>query len=241
MSFYLWNPATRISQKLPKLGSGSVFAKFGFGWDESSDAYKVFAVLSECNQSKRIGRVYSSETNSWKTVEHGILVLFGMSGHFLRGKIHWATYHKNGIESFDLEREEFGKIELPFTPEVHYSHLWLGEIRGCLCLMGDDRKHLSLDVWVMQEYGVKESWLKMVTFSLVTCERTIYALNPFVLEGLNGEIVLIYGDTSLVYSPKLDKVFPPSKNTIGFSEARVYVESLVSPRRILGLCDTHSV
>lgn len=239
-SFYLWNPSTRISQKLPDQGPGTVFEKFGFGWDESSGAYKVFAVLSDCDRSKKIGRLYSSETNSWKSVEHGILFVFGVSGQFSQGRIHWATFYRNRIESFDLATEKFGKIELPFTLAVHYS-LWLGEIRGCLCLMGDDHKHLCLDVWVMNEYGVKDSWLKMVSFSLAMCERTIYALNPLLVEGLNGEIFLIYGDSSLVYCPKLDKVYPASKNTMSFTAARVYVESLVSPRRILGLCDTHSI
>lgn len=235
LSFFLWNPAIRVSIELPPMLRYELdrkIPKCGFGWDERSGAYKVFALMSNYhNFNERIGGVYSSKTNSWRRVPHGSLALFSPISQFLHGKFHWAFYDKHEIECMDLESEEFGTIELP-SDAMCRSQSWLGEIGGCLSILFDYKSYL--DVWVM-----KESWLKLATLPLavgVSLRRT-YAFTPLFGGCLNGEIFIIYGDAFMVYSPKYG-VRTTSCNIISFYEAHVYVESLVSPRTILGHYDT---
>ncbi|KAL6542643.1 hypothetical protein OROMI_024245 [Orobanche minor] len=130
--FSLWNPAIRVRIELPDNGGGYI-GKCGFGWDELTGAYKVLAVLSECNLTKR------------------------MVGVFLRGNLHWVDMCHPQIECFDLEREEFGRIGLPLETDakVPFHFPVLGEIGKSLSILIDWEKRL--EVWVMKEYGVKDS------------------------------------------------------------------------------------
>ncbi|KAL8551558.1 hypothetical protein ACS0TY_000594 [Phlomoides rotata] len=64
--FILWNPSTRIARNLPDVGVGENlvgddFTRYGFGYDESSDDYKVFVIIIlSCspNVYRAISRLY---------------------------------------------------------------------------------------------------------------------------------------------------------------------------------------
>ncbi|XP_057802833.1 F-box protein At1g52495-like [Salvia miltiorrhiza] len=208
----LWNPATRISIELPKLDLEII--KYGFGWDEQSDAYKVFAVLCSHVENEWIGNVYSSKTNSWKTVEHGSLDLDYEDGDYLCGKIHWVA-SENYIESFDLKSEMFGMIELPVKPEVGVRP-WLESLLeeeeergGRLRVVYEYTDNGTRIVWEIKKYGVKESWVK------------VSVGGPFPSYNASTSLLWEFDDEGVL------EIFP--SEIVGCDQTSFYIESLVPP------------
>ncbi|XP_041997339.1 F-box/kelch-repeat protein At3g23880-like [Salvia splendens] len=161
--FFLWNPTTRISIQLTKPDCElECIVKSGFGWDPQSDAYKVFAVLSK--KKTRMSKIYSSKTNSWKTVEqHGSLDLVDVDGEFSCGRICWLE--RNGwIETFDLRSEVFGRIELHWK-QMAGDHLWLKSwIQYDLCVVYYDSDKKMKKVWLLLPlHGEKQAWFELDT------------------------------------------------------------------------------
>lgn len=114
----------------------------------------------EGDHDGRIARIYSSETNSWREVEHGSESLKGKFGVFARGRIYWLT--KSGhIEYIDLRNEVFGKTMIDqlckFKPGDDVC-MWLWERRGSLCIVCDTNKHTKRIVWVMNKE--KKNWVE---------------------------------------------------------------------------------
>jgi F-box interacting protein len=142
---------------------------YGFGFDPVSDNYKVVVVLPVFDD---ISGYYKSElkvhtlgTDSWKSVS--VFSFDGdcieLSGEYVNGTINWLVsmdINKGqcSIASFDLGNECYQEVLLPDYFEVNaYTHLSV--FRDCLCLIYGE------DVWVMKEYGNKESWTKLFTIS----------------------------------------------------------------------------
>ncbi|XP_057802849.1 F-box/kelch-repeat protein At3g06240-like [Salvia miltiorrhiza] len=226
--FQLWNPSTRISKKLPKISNADFIDRLEFGWVESIDEYKVFVIVHDYNSS--VGKVYSSKTKSWKTIELcDDLVRCWPGGVFAGGKL----YLKNGLEKvinfLDLKSEVFGRIELPFDQEKYGK---VGVLGGFLCVLCFNDEIGGYRVWVM-----KESWEKVVTLS-----HLLELLQPPLVKGLNGDILVNCGSILGVYDCR-DNVFrdlsycscyqvtgiSSHEDCVGLFSHDVYVESLVSP------------
>ncbi|KAL6507232.1 hypothetical protein OROGR_023441 [Orobanche gracilis] len=245
--FSLWNPAIRVRIELPDNGCRYT-EKCGFGWDESTGAYKVFAVLSKYSHTKKIGKIFSSNTQSWRTIPRGSPSVHSVVGVFVHGNLHWVDWCHPQIECFDLEREEFGRIGLPLENAFHFPVL--GEIGKSLSILIDWEERL--EVWVMKEYGVKDSWFKLLMFPphISVSKPRAYPFHPFFGEGFNGDIFMIYRffrvftedpngeilacdeENLTIYSPK-DDAFSICRKYVKFTRPCLYVESLVSPKRIL--------
>ncbi|XP_057803093.1 F-box/kelch-repeat protein At3g23880-like [Salvia miltiorrhiza] len=228
-SFFLWNPATGISNKLSEIvmengdRTSSVY-KYGFGWDESSGAYKVFAVFAS-RLDESMCKVYSSKTNSWKIVEDWEDDNVCGAGQFASGKLHWHYYEGTGgmnIVTFDLKSEKFGKMEVPCPCD---SRVWLGVLEGRLCVFSYN-KRTHFDAWVMKE----DSWVKVMAV-LVYEPYQSYLLFPTVFKCLEVKIGLIRGSVKWVQNLNLVKEDVLSLFDIITSSlaANIYVESLVSP------------
>ncbi|KAL0457384.1 UNVERIFIED_CONTAM: F-box protein CPR1 [Sesamum latifolium] len=148
----------------------------GFGYDSSSDDYKV-VTLSSCQRVTFVD-VYSVKRGVWKRV--GISpyshvfphlsswVTFRKSicpGTFVNGAIHWLVPGREPgspsvIAAFNLANEVF--VEIPAPSGVDMLNILLNKLvvrGGCLCLLYT-REHGQTDVWTMEEYGLKESWTK---------------------------------------------------------------------------------
>ncbi|XP_057803057.1 F-box/kelch-repeat protein At3g23880-like [Salvia miltiorrhiza] len=222
---YLWNPSTRTSKKLPEISSPGNVRNYGFGWVESSDEYKVFVVVENFHiyNSKRVVKVYSSKTKSWKTIElSGYLRLSWGGGVFAGGKLYWRNsinLYKEEINSLDLKSEVFGRIELPFDHEFCRKWYWfVGVLGGLLCVLC----HIEFNSNVVRVWVMKESWKRVATFA-----HLVELLQPApLLVGRKGQILLNCGSTLLVYDCG-DNVFR-RRDEVCY-QSRVYVESLVSP------------
>ncbi|KAL0340793.1 UNVERIFIED_CONTAM: F-box protein CPR1 [Sesamum radiatum] len=214
---------------------GFVHYKYGFGFDECNDDYKVLGIFSGfCTAGRYETRVkvYSLRANSWKRIlvfKDGLP--FDDTGKFVSGKLHWGRRvgfnSRWEIVSFDLGSEVCGKVEQPRYIEGGFSPS-LGVLGGCLCVLCDFPK-TSVDVWILRDYGKRDSWDKLVTVPYDLGDPWKGPYSTPLCRGAKGEILLVYGSSFIVYDPK-DNAFhrPKITNFDTFLEADVYVESLVS-------------
>jgi F-box interacting protein len=143
---------------------------YGFGYDPISDNYKVVVVFDLTITNgfrKNEVKVHTLGTDSWRSVSEFPFAIedVQLSGQYASGTINWfvSTDIKQSrcfIASFDLGNESYQKVLLPDdSGEVDENTLCLSVFRDCLCMIYGE------DVWVMKEYGNKESWTKLFTIS----------------------------------------------------------------------------
>ncbi|XP_024156215.1 F-box/kelch-repeat protein At3g06240 [Rosa chinensis] len=179
-NLYIWNPSTRFSRKIPHLPEGDLFYFY---------------------------KVYSLREKIWKVVEVPPSHSWSSPvGTYSNGAIHWVNYctpenSERVIYAFDLANEEFGKVALPDSFQNGYdmngrtirTQVHLG---GCLCV-SSDADHGLIEFWVMTEYGVPESWVKLFQFEVRDLRKvsahSYYGCSPiFVTEG--GTVLMKFSD-----------------------------------------------
>ena len=91
----------------------------GFGYDSSTNDYKVVRVITNSRCGKPIRdveqkvEIYTLKTNSWKTIQGGIpygnVSIGAVQGIHVNGSIYWVV---TDVDSVD--EEEFGNLILAF-------------------------------------------------------------------------------------------------------------------------------
>ncbi|KAL0414712.1 UNVERIFIED_CONTAM: F-box protein CPR1 [Sesamum radiatum] len=218
---FLVNPITLQMVKVPKsplaLKRKESFSMHGFGYDSSSDDYKVVTLsYYDTNNQHRSNDtfvdVYSVKRGVWKRVDsspydHVVPPLPHWAmyektlcpGVFLNGAIHWlARSRKPGfpsvISAFNLAQEVFVEIPAPGGVDVQMFVLHkLAVLGGCLCLI-DARENGRMDVWTMKEYGLRESWTKLS----IDCEWEF--VKPLCLIGDEEVVLVTHFDKLIVYN-----------------------------------------
>lgn len=126
----------------------------------------------------------------------------------LHGALHWLPEGFDGsqcIQSFNFETEQFRPLPLPSEDRLKYyskhdclrSGVW--ESRCLLfCVFGVDEE--KFDMWVMKDYGVQESWTKILVIENLYVTDFRYSLDqrhdvyePLMFLG-DGEILMMYND-----------------------------------------------
>ncbi|EOY12848.1 F-box and associated interaction domains-containing protein, putative isoform 1 [Theobroma cacao] len=180
----LWNPSIQKYITLPKPGvtclSGRAYnSTLGFGFDSRTNDYKLLNVVSMSvgEEAETLTEVYlfSLDGNSWKRVT-AISPKYGIEGHefsaFVNGAVHWLGYQRgkdggfrNMVLGFDISTEKFNVIRLPESL-VDLCPMDLSimkyEESSIAVLKRDWEDGEQLDMWVMKEYGVNESWTKVL-------------------------------------------------------------------------------
>lgn len=239
---FLWNPSTRISKKLAdpgiKVRRGYLIV-YGFGYDESTDDYKVVGIFCTFHSEYLFEtevKVYSSRTDFWRRIgDFPSGVPLDESGKFVNGAIHWAASRNTGsnlsfswlIVSLDLANETYGEVAQPSYGEGEFD-LSLGVLGGCLCVLSNFHGYRT-DVWMMKEYGVRESWTKLTSIPyLIEISKHEYPVLLYLSK--NGEILLEFGSHIVLYDPQSRSFKNPGiRNFDACLEANTYLESLVSP------------
>lgn len=233
---FLWNPSNRKYKKLPDPTSTMWFEQwriYGFGDDEFHDDYKLVGGFCSDDKSGLGGlKIYSLNSDSWGSVDdRQSQDEIDVSGKFVKGKLHWPTatvdhliinYKDWNIISFDLANEKWGEVEHPCYRE--------GDIALILGVLGSDHSVFCdyssshVDVWVMKEYGVRESWTKMFTI------KYGHALSRPSFISNKGEILVVFISASVICNPK-DASLRYSKaiNFYDYPKVALYAESLVCP------------
>lgn len=235
----LWNPSIRVSKKSPPLGNNwrpGCFTVFGLGYDHVNEDYKVVAVFRDPNEffSESNVKVYSMATNSWRKIQdfpYGFS-LYQNSGKFVSGTLNWAANYSSFwvIVSLDLQKETYREVLPPNYEKEECSIPTLGVLKGCLCMNYDYRK-TDFVVWLMKDYGVRESWVKLVTIPYLPNPEDFSYSGPFCISE-NGELLLMFEFDLILYNPRDHSFkFPKIESGKGWFDAEVYVETLVSPMK----------
>ncbi|KAK7311058.1 hypothetical protein RJT34_08943 [Clitoria ternatea] len=259
-----WNPATRLrSQKSPILEGHRLakhaYAKFGFGYDHSTDIYKVVAMILDERKERRVRemRVHCMGYNCWRKVSTcpDFPFLNGTTcndGQFVSSTVNWLAVRElsngNGshthtrnelvIFSFDLSKEEYRYLLLPEgLSQVPSAEPNLAVLRGCLCIsLHDQNMNLNKPhfvVWQMSEFGDEKSWTRLVNLSYghFRFEPFPYPPSPmFIFE--NGDTLLLKheGDSEVIlYNEKNCTIRRAKTLYNAWFDSRCYAQSLVLP------------
>ncbi|PRQ40665.1 putative F-box associated interaction domain-containing protein [Rosa chinensis] len=108
---------------------------------------------------------------------------------YLNGFLHCFDHQSYSIHAFNIESERFQEFQVSALRESSshcFDRLGLGVLEGCLSLTDFKKNDRDVEgVWVMKDYGVKESWTKEFEIR-ESCEqqRTLEILSGFLFENL---------------------------------------------------------
>ncbi|PIA42329.1 hypothetical protein AQUCO_02000048v1 [Aquilegia coerulea] len=219
-STYIHNPVTQECIMLPDSNSYQEYAytytynstfyfspyvyNLGFGFDYSSNVFKVLQVLYACyglRYSEPVkAQVCTLGSNSWRILENFPRVtFFDSTPALINGSLHWLSYEH--ILSFDLGSENFGFVELPPITLSRGSRpsntFRLVALDGCLSI-ADSSSNEDVDLWIMKDYNVKESWIKLIIKRRYVEDGVLFRKVVPISFWRKGELLLLYGSKILV-------------------------------------------
>ncbi|XP_021840671.2 F-box protein CPR1-like [Spinacia oleracea] len=180
----LLNPLTKVYHQINLESCIGIkwYSTFGIGYDDLNDEYKVIS-MNDWVPYKVY--VYSLRDGYWKTKlflgnsnqqsdlkfreGSGVLIpSLTTNGAAVVG-CHLLHYiqeipFKRRIICFDVCKEKWSEVPLPQLEDERDRINDIGILDGCLCFVKVDRVNQRVGVlWVMKEYGVKESWIPVIS------------------------------------------------------------------------------
>ncbi|XP_057425815.1 uncharacterized protein LOC130719197 [Lotus japonicus] len=139
------------------------------------------------------------------------------------------------IVSFDLGKEKYAQLSLPYCPrrrdELNDFVPILGVLRGCLCISQNSKETHNFMLWQMKEFGVYESWILL--FNIIVDEKILHLPCLAMCMSENDDALLFAksGASQAVLYHRRAKKLEGTKivNNIVGSDVKNYIESLVSP------------
>ncbi|OMO82173.1 hypothetical protein COLO4_23193 [Corchorus olitorius] len=207
---YVCNPVLGefITIKVPE-GDNRKSVAFCFGFSAKTNQYKVLQTFY-VNGAGPKAEVYTVGTRSWRSLGNAPISIQDQRPCFdayLHGAFHWVMYSDDGnskdqIVCFDFEKEMFREVPFFQFPcgRSRVTTLKLGVLEDCLCVCGyPDYDSNHFEIWVMKDYGVKESWsmqfrIKHKDLSGASESDWLY---PLILLK-NGRMLMSYGDDRVV-------------------------------------------
>ncbi|MBA0708444.1 hypothetical protein Golax_023565 [Gossypium laxum] len=206
----LWNPSTRKYQVLPSTEiefqsppircSSSTY--YGFGYDPVSDDYKLVRIVQLHGKNDEYfhseAKVYSLRSNCWRRIKdvcfyHKFSREFGFLAN---NALHWMVFktpqsRNQELVGFDLGSEEFRFLELPECSLDKVLWFHINAVGGDICLTSTYREtdNVVVDLWIMKEYGVKQSWFKLISWKephFLPCSTVTL---PLALSKDGGEVL----------------------------------------------------
>lgn len=243
-SLVVFNPTTTKFVELPESGYEMVNKlleidiMYGFGYDASTDDYKVVTIsYFRYNFMRRpdnmFVHIYSLRNNTWKCgIDSPYDHSHGRSLHgvFVNGFLHWIANKGSNrvpvIVAFNLADETFGEVPLPNLD----CHVDIMSKSSCKLVAFGEKLGLFMEdsVWLMNEYGVRESWSEILIHGLheiPMIERKIFYEDGKLLLVSSG-LIWIYD----VEEGSFCRTIDISRNVTGLKVKGGYVESLVSPK-----------
>ncbi|XP_016649789.1 PREDICTED: uncharacterized protein LOC103333053 [Prunus mume] len=190
---FIWNPAIRKLVTLPYPGvtymtHGGYDAPIGFGFDANTNDYKVVRLVTLLDMSDdrtTVAEVYSIATGALTSLDfvYPSCILRGRESQaFVNGTLHWPVLRRTDygneyfILTFDVSSKLFCEMPVPrsliwdFKLELQLSVSGDGKSIS-LFLMDNKGEDRFLDILVIKEYGIKESWTKLITLGPQGPER----------------------------------------------------------------------
>ncbi|KAF9593266.1 hypothetical protein IFM89_021022 [Coptis chinensis] len=264
MNVSLWNPATKQCTALPQSPlpppplNEFKYSGIGFGFDVKTNDYMVVRFfLLPYSPGVTLAEMYNLSTDSWTTIDTGVLCVDYIGSDpkapYRNGSYCWFASTGLPIESdngeifnpfilsFDFSSKVFGTMSLPEVDGVKFdTYPQLAILRDNLALINKvDFSHEMctnhFEVWVLNEYGVKESWTKL------------YKVGPFVRSspiGLsrNGDNFFLTTEFKpCIYNFLTQNIMYPVQETWGSDivyKVAIYNDSLVSIDRGKGAANS---
>ncbi|CAK7345022.1 unnamed protein product [Dovyalis caffra] len=189
-------------------------------------------------------KVYILKNDKWKKIEglptrlrllskpcFHILHRRGYAGH----AVHWIAPQRRrlGIRDcvlgFDVRDDKFFELSQPdYENKGMNFQVHVGVLKGNLCVMCN-YDHVCVDVWVMKEYGVKESWSKICSVQGIKWMCTFMFLRPLVYSKDGDKLLLEVNDEKLMWYDWENNHAKAVKIHGGPSSfgSEMYVESLI--------------
>ncbi|KAH7568328.1 hypothetical protein JRO89_XS07G0276300 [Xanthoceras sorbifolium] len=242
----LWNISTNKLRILPRIHGDSVYfcGCFGFGYDVASDDYKLVRIFGNQSFTKVI--VYSLRANSWRWIEdlpdyYSFYPFHQDSGTLVAGTLNWMEPIKNRestdlIISFNLKSEKFSKLSVPgrTTTNVGEWDKTVNVLGGCLCLSRNHHSEKFFDIWVMKEYGMRDNWTKLFSFSYLSIKFEIHRLRivrSLIYSKTGEKVFILLNDRKVIrhdLKKEKDEIVRVRKWPIYIYRATISVDSLVS-------------
>uniref|UniRef100_M1D9B8 F-box family protein n=1 Tax=Solanum tuberosum TaxID=4113 RepID=M1D9B8_SOLTU len=240
----LWNPSTNESVQLPNHEITSLFGSTcGLGYDSISDDYKILRVEHMGNRPGLPSKILALKSGSWRKIGnhprgfHNNTVSSKSSLSFVRGAFHWLGKDNlpkyNIMISFNISNELYGEISLPeeICNISNVNYVSCAVLEGMLCAYCKGRE-TGLDtfkLWVMKDYGVKESWTKLFTIR----KTHIFLVTPIYMFA-DGEVLLLYQEDGFYRDFRTSKgPYEPLPSNRTLLQGCVYTESLISPKLLI--------
>ncbi|XP_049382596.1 F-box protein CPR1-like [Solanum stenotomum] len=212
----LFNPSTRNYRLLPPSpfdcpqGLHQCIRSVGFGFDSVVNDYK-FVRISEFLKDDRYGyieevdekiEVYELGIDCWRELDHvdqGLPKLYWSpcSQMFYKGAFHWID--QDIILCFDISTEIFRNMNIPDTYHYYndpfYSLIILNKSLTLICypsiLPVIDPTEDLIEIWIMKDYDVYESWIKKYTLRSLSmeCPLAVWKDNFLLFQGNSGCLI----------------------------------------------------
>ncbi|KAL5701024.1 hypothetical protein ACHQM5_026406 [Ranunculus cassubicifolius] len=225
---------------------------FGFGFCEDRNEYKVVRLVSTATfehyvEFHSLVSVYTLGSGSWRNLEEDVMQ-YNMSlsspfTAFVSGALHWYAskpfashnYAHEILVSFNFRDETFQEIPQPDGIKYWYPYKTIvGELGGCLSIFCR-LQHECIEIWLMKEYGVIDSWTKQFMFGKSEIPGSIIFLTPIGFAN-NGQIITMKNQTEIVlYDPKTNSIRYLNKFDSDVHDISTYTPTLVSPTIIDGV------
>ncbi|PIA57754.1 hypothetical protein AQUCO_00600465v1 [Aquilegia coerulea] len=247
---FIWNPLTNDYIDIPYPPTPDHYCceirGFGFGFIQATNQYKVirfcdcnYTPFDEGDEQSHVSVYTLGIDSSWRNLKDisYYSICLDCTAPLVNGVIHWNAFtgsiflDDKRILSFDMKDEIFGEIPHPKHINANYPESFY-DSRDC----GE-----NIQVWVMQEYGVANSWTKQFTIGRPDICGSFTTLQPISVpqkeKTLPKTSILIDTITPLqviLYDPETNSVTNLEEFGLHLKEAFNYTPSLISPRVISG-------
>ncbi|PWA60036.1 restriction endonuclease, type II-like superfamily protein [Artemisia annua] len=191
----LYNPLTSAYKKVPDhphIHRGSRnYDVYGFGYGTTPDDLKIVIISSTQRRDLRSCDVYNLKTTSWnKPLELIGNYDFGdeYKGVFVNGFLYWNVYlseqRSRILLALDVNKMVFSEIQDSIR---HLTRFPLGTFKGRLCMIWLNRIRFKLELWVMNEHGLRTSFSKH--YQMTQCFK--FVMDGFII-GDEGVFAVIF-------------------------------------------------
>ncbi|KAI8000265.1 F-box protein CPR1 [Camellia lanceoleosa] len=212
----IWNPSTRKHRNLPSTPiefpdyfTSCQYIIYGFGYDSLTDDYKLVRMIQfygdDWDSFDSEVKVYSLKSNSWRRIQDFPYYLRYKRGYgvLVGSALHWVVSRKyesdtaNLVAAFDLTDEKYRLVPQPEFSDKDF-HMNVGELDGCLCILCN-YVQVRIDMWVMNNYGVKESWTKLFSIAQPQVIRSFEFVTPLAYSKSGREVLLVQDNKKLIW------------------------------------------